>query len=164
MTVLQCRLQQKSTPQTNSKAIPLHQQQISARLHSSTQKAEPIDVGGTQVESTSVAAEGTQDGQHKNPETPGMVKNTGVAVDFSQDGQLNNRETPGVGSLSAMELQRPGVAPGSPAAAAPGDPAEAAGQTSGSEASPIAAAAPAAQAAVASGSHDAAAAAAEVCT
>ena len=118
------------------------------------------------VESTSVAAEGTQDGQHMNPETPGMVKNTSVAADFSQDGQQNNQETPGVGSLSAMELQSPGVASGSPAAAAPDPPAEATGQASGTEASPIAAAALASPAAVASGSEGAAAAAtpAEVCT
>ena len=115
------------------------------------------------LESASVAAEGSSPDDvgktYMSPETPGMVKNT----DFSQDGQQNNQETSGVGSLSAMELQNPGVASGSPAAAAPDPPLEATGQASGTEASPIAAAALASPVAVASGSEGAAAAT-EVCT
>ena len=99
-----------------------------------TQKTEQIQVDGSQKAQEEI----------KTAE-PIDVKSTSVAFEGSQDGQQNSRDTQGLAPLSAMELQSPGVASGSQAvAAASVAPAGAAGVASGS--SPAAAVAPAAPA------------------
>ena len=99
-----------------------------------TQKTDQIQVDGSQKAQEEI----------KTAE-PIDVKSTSVAFEGSQDGQQNNRDTQGLAPLSAMELQSPGVASGSQAvAAASVAPAGAAGVASGS--SPAAAVAPAAPA------------------
>ena len=95
-----------------------------------TQKTEEVD-GSQKAQEEIKTAEPTD------------VKSTSVAFEDSQDGQQNNRDTQGLAPVSTMVLESSGVASGSQAvAAASVTPAGAAGVASGS--SPAAEVAPAA--------------------